>query len=629
MDPQFEYLLGAECLLRPGPTWLFRIASDRLAYEARGLRVRAGERYILVSTAGPVGSREHARPIKIACDGVHGALLDLPTALTSEWEETLRRLCLTQAKLIEVWPAGLAAMVWDGEGHGEWLASERPCLAVRSDHTIGALLVSLESSPELSLELAINPGEPIFIELPSLPIGLHKVSIAALSGGGTVAEPIGDLDVLMRIREARPWSSEVNPQGPLSVDLEPTAPTLEQLWEGRAEISVRGPAERSIKCCISMFESENGRATLVRKLPPISLPLTSEKWRQHFDKHVRESKEAQSTYDDARLCELEFTADELGAFTLRCKREFTPLRWTIRRVGQGYVARMHEDVGSGGALVVSRVSFERPAIIEQLEAVSEYVVPGSGGLYVARLGDFASAIILPATVRRLEDLRCEPRIDDRERSAAALLRIIKFASLWGSARLPGDFVSATRQRAVLRALTLQIFRVLGGDNWGDAEAAAHDRPDKLVSLKRCVSNNREEAALGAALMYEIETMASAKQGTRPLRLSALVGRFVSLPRATTSTFVESARNSGGGGILRRVRSESPDDGSWLAELALRLASDPAHVEAWAGEHLRGGLTRLIELPTLARAARFLVLATHQRLNSRIAAGELYAGWRWS
>jgi hypothetical protein len=188
MDPQFEYLLGAECLLRPGPTWLFRIASDRLAYEARGLRVRAGERYILVSTAGPVHSREHARPIKIACDGVHGAFLDLPTALTSEWEETLRRLCLTQAKLIEVWPAGLAAMVWDGEGHGEWLASERPCLAVRSDHTIGALLVSLGSSPELSLELAINPGEPIFIELPSLPIGLHKVSIAALSGGRTVAE---------------------------------------------------------------------------------------------------------------------------------------------------------------------------------------------------------------------------------------------------------------------------------------------------------------------------------------------------------------------------------------------------------------------------------------------------------
>ncbi|HEX9736136.1 MAG TPA: hypothetical protein VGG06_29600, partial [Thermoanaerobaculia bacterium] len=36
-DAQLEYLLRAECLLRPGPSWLFRIASDGLAYESRSL----------------------------------------------------------------------------------------------------------------------------------------------------------------------------------------------------------------------------------------------------------------------------------------------------------------------------------------------------------------------------------------------------------------------------------------------------------------------------------------------------------------------------------------------------------------------------------------------------------------
>ena len=48
--PDLEFLLRAECLLRPGPPWLFRIASDGLAYECRGLRVRPGQRYVVLAT---------------------------------------------------------------------------------------------------------------------------------------------------------------------------------------------------------------------------------------------------------------------------------------------------------------------------------------------------------------------------------------------------------------------------------------------------------------------------------------------------------------------------------------------------------------------------------------------------
>ena len=68
---------------------------------------------------------------------------------------------------------------------------------------------------------------------------------------------------------------------------------------------------------------------------------------------------------------------------------------------------------------------------------------------------------------------------------------------------------------------------------------------------------------------------------------------------------------------------------WLSELALRLASNPAVVEDWAGEELRTGTTRLLAVPTLARAARFLVIATDRHLQSRAAPGELYASWGWA
>ena len=100
-DPQLEYLLRTECLLRSGPSWLFRIASDGLAYELRSLCVRPAEQYILVSADGPVqaseASGEHLQPVQLQCEGVHGTLIALPTALTSQWEAELERLRLGRA----------------------------------------------------------------------------------------------------------------------------------------------------------------------------------------------------------------------------------------------------------------------------------------------------------------------------------------------------------------------------------------------------------------------------------------------------------------------------------------------------------------------------------------------------
>ena len=66
----------------------------------------------------------------------------------------------------------------------------------------------------------------------------------------------------------------------------------------------------------------------------------------------------------------------------------------------------------------------------------------------------------------------------------------------------------------------------------------------------------------------------------------------------------------------------------LSELALRLASDPATVEAWAGEDVRVGLTQLLETPSLARSARFLVIATDFYSPIESQSEDAHAGWRW-
>lgn len=607
-DPQLEYLLRTECLLRPGPLWLFRIASDGLAYESRSLRVRPGERYIVVSTSGPLVSTKHTCPIDLQCEGASGALLKLPSALTADWEETLRLLGLRQAKTIEVWPAGLAAVVWDGEGHGEWLASEQPCLAICVDHPIDGLLVSMTDGIEPPLELSsIAPGEPLFVELPQLPVGLHQVRVSARTSPGTDAEALGDLDVVMRIREARPWSPGVSPHGPLVVQMEPAEPSLEQMWEGHAEVTIRGPVGRSVACTISLFEREGETATASKQLSAMRLPVSAEAWRNHLDKHFRSMRRAEEAYDAARFCDLAFTADELGTFTLRCEREFTPLRWALRRRHEGYVVRLLDDSGGDGQPTVTRLSFENPILEEQIILASAYDAPASGGMYVARLRQLTTAIIVPPVIQGLEDLGCTPHIDVETRSLESIMRVLAIAQLWGRARLPGDFFSATRRRDVLLALGSHATRLLCGENWARAELAARGGTDGMTRLKEAVSRQPGEVGIGVVLERDWADLAASTCRERVERIASLATKFRLLP--STGPTDES-------------------DAGWLSELALRLASDPAGAEAWAGERLRAGLTRLMELPTLARAARFLVLSTDRHYQSQAQPGGLYAGWEW-
>jgi len=609
-DAQLEYLLRTECLLRPGPVWLFRVTSDGMAYESRGLRVRPGQRYIVVTSSEQAVRGPQARPVELECAGVLATFLDLPTALTKDWEVALHYLGLGQAKTIEIWPAGLGAVVWDGEGSGEWLASERPCLAIRSDYPIAALLVSMTLDGDSSIELSpIKPGEPIFVELPRLPVGLHRVHVSALTAAGVV-DRVGDLEVVMRIREARPWTPGVSPHGPLLVQVDPASPTLEQLWDGHADIEVRGPTGRSAKCTVMLFHREDAAPTVVEKLPPLSLPITPEYWRSHFEKHFREIKKAQNGYDTARLARLEFTAEELGAFTIQCEREFVPLRWVLRERGGHLVARLVDDSGEATLPTVAHFTFYRPTVTLQLAPASEYDIAAPGGLYLARQQGFAAAIIALPPLRSLADLGGTVQIDACPRSAESVLDAIESGRVWGSARSSGDILSWSKRRKVMHAITRHILRIVGGERWATAELEVEDTPDgDLLALKRAVSNRPDQIGIAAAIALNVSDLAKAALEARVSRLAEL---------ATVFGLVDLT-------VPRPASVESP---LWISEFALRLASNPQDVAAWAGSHLRSAIAELLDVPVFARAARFLVIATDRYLQSRTAPGEIYAGWEW-
>ena len=624
-DSQLEYLLRTECLLRPGSTWLFRIASDGLAYEMRSLHVRPDERYIIINSAGLIGAGGHAQTVELSCAGVDGALIELPSALPEEWEDELRALGLSQAKTIEVWPAGLAAVVWDGEGHGEWLASEHPCLAIRSDHPIDAILVSMGDAAGMSLELTpITPGEEIFVALPQLPVGLHRIHVSTRQQALGELEPLGDLEVVMRIREARPWSPGISPQGPLFVQFDPPSPTLEQFWEGRVEATLQGPEGREVECKVSLFEKGAEAATVCRKLPRIALPVTPLIWRDHFERHFKRIKGIEIAYDSARACEIEFSAEELGAFTILCEREFTPVRWAIRRDKQGYVARLLDDSGNATPPVVSRYTFETPSVEERLDPDLNFRIPNVGGLYVARQGDFVASIIVPpaVTINSFIDLVCVPHFEGNDNSPEAVISLLRLAVLWANSRLPGDPLSSLRQRDVLREVIRQVFLILVGKNWYKAEILVKSGNSGFFELKRKVTRQHEEAGLATIISQRCASLANVTCEQRVSQLSSLAVKFLTLQLVPPERIVVSSK------CIRRRYVCHADNPSWLCELALRLASDPAKAVTWAEDGLCDGVERLLKQRTLARVARFLVLAIDRQLNSRVTPGQLYAGWEW-
>ena len=627
-DPQLDFLLRTECLLRPGPKWLFRIASDGLAYESRGLRVRSGERYILISATGQLPTNQHTTTVNLNCQGVHGALLHLPESLTPDWEEALRGLGLDQSRSVEVWPAGLAPVAWDGEGYGEWLEAEAPCLAILSDHPLEALNVSIDTVESTVFELTpVNLGEPVFLELPRLPVGVYGLHMSARNAAGGPFGRIGELDIVVRIREERQQSQRVSPIGPLWVQMEPPSATLEQLWEGQVDLSLQGPAGLSVEISVSFGGSYADSSTFTRRLPPLSLPFQPDDWRSHFGEHLQANMEAQDAYDLARDCTLEFDAGELGQFDISFERAFTPLRWAVRRRRNGYLVRLIDDRGDPEPAPMIRWAFETPCVEESLTIDSAAQAQESGGLFVAGTGESSAAIIVPPAPNRmrLEDLRLIPSIERYERSLDSVGMLVNFLGLWGSARLPGDLLSAMRQRAVLRELLSELFRLICGDRWARAESqsVAKGTLDALRTLTDLVSPRRVDIGLGRSLYGNIEEFVTASSDGRVRLLSSLMdeyrlARFSARPEGASRLSIDARQSNG------------TDDSQWMAEFLLRMSTDPGNVAAWAGEGLRMGLAHLFEAPASAKAARYLVLATdcYFQADSRLGGLGPYDGWRW-
>jgi hypothetical protein len=238
-----------------------------------------------------------------------------------------------------------------------------------------------------------------------------------------------------------------------------------------------------------------------------------------------------------------------------------------------------------------------------------------------------AAVVVPPelVVNNFADLQLNPQLGAVPRRSCDVEALLKCASLWARARIPGPPLAGSRRVGVVRALTAHIFAAIGGQRWAKAEAVCHQGSD-LAALKRYIAPAKRKAGFGSAVEELCVELAEKPPAERIEPLRELAVRFEILDRPDMQRRVVS--RSRGVVRTRRVRRVGPQHADWLVEFALRLASAPGGVHRWADKHLTAAIEQLFKVPELARAARFAVLAVTLRRASEAKPGVSYAGWEW-
>jgi hypothetical protein len=592
-------LLADQCVLTPGPRWLFRRRERGLAIEVRGHGVRAGCRYLLVSEDALIATLPAwIIPFEIQTRGVFAYAVDAPSILDPIALDVLRRIGLRAMSDVEISPAGVLAAQWDGEGRAEWLAGELPLLAISSTTTVTRSVWALDGH---SYAIDWPPRQrEILVGFADLEVGTHELHVALSASDDGEALLEGAFEIRIRSPRTRPPSG--SPREALAILAAPVTPTLSELWDGRAVIEVLGPTQIEVELQATL--QDRSAAKLAQRSCAASLPVEPADWPGLLEDLILSHPDMRDAYGESEACVLRASHEQLGAVTLRCEREFTSLRWTPARDGEGPFIRLIDNTEEHNVEEVRLFEFASPDRHRPADLGARAVLRSrAGGLALAEAGDARAAAILPPTVHDFKDLRVEPRLQPAPRSVEGVLALIDLAELWGSASRPADPFAEHARFKVLRALSRHIAALIGGGRWSAIERRAgdEDRPFDQAALEAAVGERSQQRALARDVARWVE----------PLSKAPLSERVASLATALALH----ARSFA-------YRSEDPR----FAEFLLRLASAPESLADWPESEIESDVRRVLDAPVLLRAARLLVLAIDARVTT--GAPSSFAGWPW-
>jgi hypothetical protein len=598
-DPALDQFISAGTRLATGPIWLCRIGSDGLAHEVTGRMVRPGRKYIVLSESTFSVRAGLLALCYVDCSGVHAALLSMPDTLSFETLSKLQQLGLQVARTVRIWPAGLSARSFDGEGQSEWLTTDAPCFGIIHDHPVESYSLRLDGESETLIDVAAV-DTPVFVKIVPLPAGRHMLMVKARGAPmAGVASPVAEGVITLDVREPEPWVPGTTSHAGLAISLEPDSPTLDAFWERDVAVSALGPAGHQVSCAIRLYNA-SGRELLAEPIATFDLPITPSDWFKKFTPFV-EDKHRAWTFLEATSGRFLIKGEELGEYVLRLERDVKPIRWVFRSLGKTTTARLIDDTGGDDMPTCRFFSLRDPAVAISLnaeEVLAGVEVEAPGGIFDARHGKFRDAVSLsiPPSGQGFGDLLIEPDLCSIESEAFAVTAILETLKLWAETRLLGP-LGAMRRNRIIDRLANKLYARLCGQRWGEAEATFLANPHAGFARQKLQDVVGGPHAFPVVLAREFDRMdASAESG---------VAWFFS--------------------VAARYQVSS-DQG--LCNLALQLASRPQELPVIVPvtSVLDSLLSEIKEKGGLLRAARFVALLSASR-NPGPYAGT-FPRWKW-
>lgn len=534
-----DHLLVSEGRISAGPTWLFRIGSDGQAREVLARLIRPGQSYVLVTRGNPP-VLSIATATTIHCRGVTAVRFEVPAKLSEPLINEFKRADLSIAETIRVWPVGLAARGWDGEGATEWLVNESPCFAIEHDYPVAQYELRLGVGASVKVS-AKPPGEPIFVRLPPLPAGNHVLSVSVARTTAEAASRPVEGTISLTVRPPNPWTSGTIGHTGLIVSCDPPSPTLDDFWEGLTQLQVMGPTGRQIVVCLELLDGAGHRLGL-EQVSQLTLPMGTDSWRNTFSAFAKTEKQPWS-YLSASSGRIVIDGEDLGVVHIPLQRDVAPVRWVWHETNRSMQLRLVDDHDSETPLGVMFFPFERP--VEATTLTSEAVAigtepPSPGGLFVASYGDKHESLVVSS--RKLSGglggLLVEPAFDEIREEPEEALALVKAIGLWSAARLTGP-LAAPRRDSIVAHLKERLYHILLGSNWARAEASLRigrlPAETAVQGLLRCFNDKR---AFGLILARDAHKYAQMDVDVRGREFASLADRYNIAPGALAKPAID-------------------------------------------------------------------------------------------
>lgn len=581
---QVNRLLADQCVVRGGPVWLFRLRMRGLADEIKGRVVRPGQTYIVVQgQSAPTPEIPWAEETALDITGMRAFVLRVPDQITDVDQSTLEAIGISVITDLTVQPVGIVASAWDGEGGIEWLAGERAAIAFMTDIDAIRLELTLGGAP-YTIDWPSGQQE-LFLQLDDLEVGTHELGVRLFV---TDEGPAAAETLFITIRDP-----EVRPEGATAAEgvrllASPARPTLAELWDGRASLSIEGPPEMIADLRVTL-RSESGEQ-LAQIHRSIELPVSEDAWLK-LAQDARGDQRFQGVYDDAESVEIAVSRAGIGFASLECDRGYRPLRWRVtRQHGNGFLARL-VDRTDGGSTRVELFTVEDPLRPVPHDRDATVHVPPLGGLLRATAADAQQSIVLPTQpneVWRAGLIR--PLVHAGQKTPQEIVRLADGYRMWDEAELPADPFAQNLRARVLEAIARETVSLIGGGYWGAVERrliGADDLHRHIDDMQKAVGVKRHQQAIAAALARHI--------GESSTRGDLLAG--------FAEVIAPTLRYRGLAGVATAPK------------FLLLLASRPGLILDWDPAERDQILAAVVTAPVLLRAARFAVLGSRAFMDA--------------